>query len=323
MCTSGQTPFVYVGAADTSFAWHREDANLSSVNHLLWGGDKLWFCVHPADTSIVLGLVRARWPDWDEGCHLPLQHKWTCMDPALPARADARVAAARQRPGDVMVTPPGGLHEGFNTAANLAAAVNTMSWAAQDWSLAWSAAQFSARSRCAPCARAAFLDVSALKRRILTDRPDWAERLPPAHVVPDPPPHIDCLSVSYKQAHPAEADAQEARSAAYQVAIRAQYPAIPRFFFSRAERAAFPPDAEPPDFSPLTTRGYWRVAGLPDRRWTLGTIGARQARWTLGTLCAVCRRGVRRVQAGRPPPDGGRARGTPHGAGRPPLHRPL
>lgn len=42
------TPYIYLGMFGTSFAWHREDRNLCSINYLHYGGVKIWHAV-PAE----------------------------------------------------------------------------------------------------------------------------------------------------------------------------------------------------------------------------------------------------------------------------------
>jgi len=302
----GQTPFVYLGAAHTTFAWHREDANLASVNHHLWGAPKVWFTVRPEDTPAAVRCMRERWPLWDPKCLDPAQHKLWWVDPRLLRLAGVDVRTIVQQPGDLVVTPPGGLHAGFNVATNMATAVNTIGWLAESWRLAWSAAVKSLLATCAGCRSHVFLDVSLLKRRIWVEHPELRRLLPGDDVVPPPPGHIDCHTDAYKAGHPDEARAAEEAAAAYQARIRREHPQIPRFYWSPAERAAMPADSTPPDLSPLQHRGYWHIGRTLGPLWSVGTVGAPplpcRAEWcSCGQATCTRWRWRPRRAASRPP----------------------
>ena len=47
------SPYIYLGNTHTWFAWHREDMNLYAVNHLLWGNDKIWYCIPPMKSKSI------------------------------------------------------------------------------------------------------------------------------------------------------------------------------------------------------------------------------------------------------------------------------
>ena len=43
------TPMTYFGMWRSFFAWHKEDADLYSINFLHWGAPKIWYAVAPSN----------------------------------------------------------------------------------------------------------------------------------------------------------------------------------------------------------------------------------------------------------------------------------
>ena len=41
------TPFAYIGSWGSHFTWHTEDMDLYSMNILIEGAPKVWYCVPP------------------------------------------------------------------------------------------------------------------------------------------------------------------------------------------------------------------------------------------------------------------------------------
>ena len=70
------------------FPWHREDMNFYAANHLLWGCNKYWYCVHPKDTPRVYQFLREKFyqyltpiEDNVKQCEIAIQHKTFWFDP--------------------------------------------------------------------------------------------------------------------------------------------------------------------------------------------------------------------------------------------------
>eukprot|EP01084_Bolivina_argentea_P024656 45916_1 len=164
-----QLPYVYVGSEHTFFPFHREDMNLFAVNHLLWGKSKLWYCIDPIDHKRVLEYIRLQYSDdINSECVTPLQHKLFWFDPYILLSMGIKVFFIRQMPGDIVITPPGGIHGGLNIGPNFAESINFMTY---DMEMCWkptlSAMLFYMNNyKCDICITHAFLDVNRLAQRL-------------------------------------------------------------------------------------------------------------------------------------------------------------
>eukprot|EP01083_Nonionella_stella_P109472 319277_1 len=164
-------PYIYLGNTSTWFAWHREDMNLYAVNHLLWGSDKLWYCIPPQSTQGVLEYVRAQYSEYCGDCNdsfscwTPLQHKQFWFDPYILLSMGIDVYFMRQKPGDIMITPPGGLHSGMNTGPNMAESLNFMTYEMQCWKMCLSAMHFALFNPCQACLNSVWINFNQLAQR--------------------------------------------------------------------------------------------------------------------------------------------------------------
>eukprot|EP01084_Bolivina_argentea_P024657 45917_1 len=169
------SPYIYLGHRSTWFSLHREDMNLYAVNHLLWGKHKLWYCVPPKYTSFVLEFVRIQYKEYcgdinnnngcDKSCWTPLQHKQFWFDPYILLSMGIPVYFFRQQPGDIIVTPPGGLHCGLNTGPNMAESLNFMTYDTFCWKTCLSAMHFSLFNNCNICLNSVWININQLAQR--------------------------------------------------------------------------------------------------------------------------------------------------------------
>ncbi|ETO19413.1 hypothetical protein RFI_17825 [Reticulomyxa filosa] len=161
------TPYIYLGNQNTFFPWHREDMNYYAVNHLLWGRKKYWFCIRPEDTSTFLRFVRKQYRKViEKNCSLPVQHKNFWFDPYVLLSEGIDVFFFAQEPGDIMITPPGGFHCGFNEGPNVAESVNFMTWDLTCWKRCSDAMKWLCHTSCRVCINHPFTNISMLTQRV-------------------------------------------------------------------------------------------------------------------------------------------------------------
>ena len=54
------TPMTYFGMWRSFFGWHKEDADLLSINFLHWGAPKMWYCISPKDQAKFQRMAQVR-----------------------------------------------------------------------------------------------------------------------------------------------------------------------------------------------------------------------------------------------------------------------
>ena len=164
-----QTPYIYFGKPHAWFAFHREDSNYCSMNHLLWGDDKLWFCIDPKDNQKFKSFIGEQYPeycDYYPNCKTPWQHKHLMFDPTLLLSKGIKVMFIRQKPGDIVITPANGFHGGWNTGQNMAESANFMLNLKRDWDLLINAMELTVSGKCYKnCYEHAFLDAYLFAER--------------------------------------------------------------------------------------------------------------------------------------------------------------
>lgn len=124
------TPYLYVGAWKTLFAWHTEDLDLPAINYLHFGKPKFWYAIHPADADRFERLAVSHFPYEHSTCKQFLRHKCTLISPKILRKHGIRVTKAVQRPREFIVVFERVYHAGFNFGYNAAEAVN---FATEEW----------------------------------------------------------------------------------------------------------------------------------------------------------------------------------------------
>mmetsp|Transcript_4477 Transcript_4477/g.13241 ORF Transcript_4477/g.13241 Transcript_4477/m.13241 type:complete len:456 (+) Transcript_4477:290-1657(+) len=188
---------LYFGGPRAFFAWHIEDANLYSVNYLHCGAPKSWYALAPARARSFEKRAGDWWREAREACRDFLRHKTSMVAPPLLrdlVAYDIDLVEAVQRPGDLIVTFPGGYHCGFNHGFNVAESTN---FATDRW-----AAQGRGATACACCDHSVRIDVAAFER--------WTVGgvIAPTMVVLPPPPPDPAAPRARKSRASAEPGAQ-------------------------------------------------------------------------------------------------------------------
>ena len=73
----------YFGMWRSFFAWHKEDADLLSINFLHFGATKHWYAISPRDQSKFDRLAKGIFPDLNRACPAFLRHKDILLSPTL------------------------------------------------------------------------------------------------------------------------------------------------------------------------------------------------------------------------------------------------
>ena len=118
------TPYLYVGAWKTMFAWHCEDLDLPAINYLHFGRPKFWYAINPADALRFETIATSHFPSSHSSCEQFLRHKCTLISPKLLTTNSIRITKAVQRPREFILVFEKVYHSGFNFGYNAAEAVN-------------------------------------------------------------------------------------------------------------------------------------------------------------------------------------------------------
>ena len=124
------TPYLYIGAWKTVFAWHNEDLNLPAINYLHYGKPKLWYAIDFADTAKFEAFARNCFPDAAAACPEFLRHKSSLISPYILLQHGIHITKTIQKSRDFVVVFEGVYHSGFNYGYNAAESVN---FAMENW----------------------------------------------------------------------------------------------------------------------------------------------------------------------------------------------
>lgn len=117
-------PWLYFGSSLTAFCWHVEDHHFLSVNCLVKGGPKVWYIVPATYAHAFEDAMRDQLPELFHYQPDLLQSLVTMLSPRKLRQKGIPVRRVVQERGDYVITFPFAYHGGFNTASNVAEAVN-------------------------------------------------------------------------------------------------------------------------------------------------------------------------------------------------------
>lgn len=121
------SPYIYSSVQNSIFSIHQEDCLSVSIN-ICYSGVKTWHLINRDDVSKLLTAIRKMrdtnlHSDYLK-CNAILQHKNLFFDTSFFENNSIRYIEIDQKPGDVIITTVGSIHQGINTTANFNAAVN-------------------------------------------------------------------------------------------------------------------------------------------------------------------------------------------------------
>ena len=115
------TPYLYIGAWKTLFAWHKEDMDLYSINYLHFGKPKYfnylircWYGIPPDQSAKFDEFAKKSFPESFKICPEFLRHKTFLINPVLVKNNNISVHKAVQHPGEFIITFAKSYHSGFN-----------------------------------------------------------------------------------------------------------------------------------------------------------------------------------------------------------------
>ncbi|XP_066148944.1 uncharacterized protein [Euwallacea fornicatus] len=118
------TAYLYFGMWKTTFAWHTEDMDLYSINHLHFGAPKTWYAIPPEHGRRLERLANGFFPSSYKTCQAFLRHKMTLISPQILKQYSIPYNKITQEAGEIMITFPYGYHAGFNHGFNCAESTN-------------------------------------------------------------------------------------------------------------------------------------------------------------------------------------------------------
>lgn len=156
------TPMTYFGMWRSFFGWHKEDADLYSVNFLHWGAPKVWYCVPPSAKDKFERMAKGLFPELHKACPAFVRHKDIMMSPSCLKMYGVPYTRACQRPNEFVVLNAAAYHAGFNAGFNCAEAVN---FGLKEWIPVGKAA--------VPCRCKALKDVVRISMKLFD--PKWVD----------------------------------------------------------------------------------------------------------------------------------------------------
>ncbi|KAG2450697.1 hypothetical protein HYH02_004535 [Chlamydomonas schloesseri] len=220
------TPMTYFGMWRSFFGWHKEDADLYSVNFLHWGAPKVWYCVPPSGKQKFERMAQSLFPELHKSCPAFVRHKDIMLSPSCLKTYGVPYMRACQRANEFVVLNAAAYHAGFNSGFNCAEAVN---FGLKEW--------IPIGKEAVPCRCSALKDVVRISMKLFD--PKWVDPYETASESDSEPESSDFeLSEDEEAAAAAAAGATSRRKLA---AGRARKAAVQR---RKAQAADFESDEE-------------------------------------------------------------------------------
>ena len=123
-CPGITTPYMYFGMFFTFFCWHTEDNDLYSINYMIGGKPKTWYCVPDHGAEGFEKVLKETYPDFHERMPDLQYRKCLMVPPHKLQEAKVPVYRAVQRKNQIVITLPRGYHGGFSHGFNYAESSN-------------------------------------------------------------------------------------------------------------------------------------------------------------------------------------------------------
>lgn len=88
-------PYCYFGCWKSFFAWHTEDLELSGINFLHHGSDKIWYAIPPAQRHLTKEVLQRLFPEQYSKCPEFQQHKTLVVKPSILRKKAPSLKIAR------------------------------------------------------------------------------------------------------------------------------------------------------------------------------------------------------------------------------------
>ncbi len=85
------SPYIYIGAWKTLFAWHKEDMDLFSINYVHFGKSKYWYAISLEDSVKFEDYMKKSFPEAYKECHEFLRHKTYLVHPEVLLKQGIRL----------------------------------------------------------------------------------------------------------------------------------------------------------------------------------------------------------------------------------------
>eukprot|EP00049_Salpingoeca_infusionum_P022814 m.8928 g.8928 ORF g.8928 m.8928 type:complete len:1205 (+) comp5410_c0_seq1:82-3696(+) len=118
------TSYLYFGMWKATFAWHKEDKDLYSINYIHTGAPKQWYAISPKDAIKFQMLADSYFPFQARECSEYLRHKMSILSPSTITRGHINVHKTVHHAREFIITFPAAFHAGFNHGFNIAESTN-------------------------------------------------------------------------------------------------------------------------------------------------------------------------------------------------------